>query len=141
MPVTFHPKPGTIVLCDYDTGFVKPEMVKRRPAVVVSPPISVRAGLCTIVPLSTTPPKPALSYHCMIVVDPPLPDPWTATEMWVKGDMVFAASFQRIDLVRFPKEYGKERKYRLNALPDYDLKRIHGCILCSFGLAHLTKHL
>jgi hypothetical protein len=28
MPLTFHPKPGTIVICDYSTGFRPPEMVK-----------------------------------------------------------------------------------------------------------------
>jgi uncharacterized protein YifN (PemK superfamily) len=87
MAITYHPKPGTIVLCNYDTGFAPPEMVKRRPAVVVSPQTHTRAGLCTVVPLSTTPPKPVLAYHCLVVIDPPLPDPWTAKEAWVTCDM------------------------------------------------------
>jgi mRNA interferase MazF len=31
MPLKFHPEPGTILICDYTTGFIAPEMVKRRP--------------------------------------------------------------------------------------------------------------
>ena len=37
MPITFHPHPGTVLICDFFTGFQPPEMVKRRHVVVVSP--------------------------------------------------------------------------------------------------------
>jgi mRNA interferase MazF len=50
MSLPYHPKQGTIVICDFK-GFVSPEMVKRRPAVIVSPRLRKREGLCTIVPL------------------------------------------------------------------------------------------
>jgi len=53
MSLLYHPKQGAIVICDFK-GFVPPEMVKRRPAVIVSPRMRKREGLCTIVPLSTT---------------------------------------------------------------------------------------
>ena len=36
MPITFHPSPGTVLICDFTTGFQPPEMVKRRHVVVVS---------------------------------------------------------------------------------------------------------
>ena len=36
MALKFNPKPGMILLCDY-SGFKVPEMVKRRPAVVILP--------------------------------------------------------------------------------------------------------
>lgn len=37
MALTFHPKPGAILVCDYDTGFVPPEMVKKRLCIVITP--------------------------------------------------------------------------------------------------------
>lgn len=37
MALRFHPKPGTILMCDFDTGFQVPEMVKKRPVIVLSP--------------------------------------------------------------------------------------------------------
>jgi uncharacterized protein YifN (PemK superfamily) len=38
---------GTILLCDYSRGgFQPPEMVKKRPAVVISPRLPHRDGLC-----------------------------------------------------------------------------------------------
>ena len=33
----FQPKPGMLLMCDFDTGFRPPEMVKVRPVVVISP--------------------------------------------------------------------------------------------------------
>jgi uncharacterized protein YifN (PemK superfamily) len=41
----FHPEPGTILICDYSTGFKKPEMVKKRPVVTISPRLKRRDGL------------------------------------------------------------------------------------------------
>ena len=29
MPLSFYPEPGRIVLCNYDTGFLPPEMRRR----------------------------------------------------------------------------------------------------------------
>jgi mRNA interferase MazF len=116
-------------------------MVKRRPAIVISPQIARRAGLCTIVPMSTTPPEVVMPYHCKIEINPVLPFPWDAKEHWVKADMVFAASLTRLDLIQIPRQRGEERKYRIDTLPDNDLKRIRECILRSLGLAHLTKHI
>lgn len=95
MSITFHPEQGTIVICDF-TGFVVPEMVKRRPAVVISPRLRTRTGLCTVVPLSTTPPAPIAPYHCKLHVTPTLPKPYDAPYHWVKADMVYTVSFARL---------------------------------------------
>ena len=54
-PITFHPKPGHVLICDFNTGFRPPEMVKKRPVVVIS---ESRQQLVTVVPLSTTEPNP-----------------------------------------------------------------------------------
>jgi uncharacterized protein YifN (PemK superfamily) len=116
-------------------------MVKRRPVVVVSPQISQRAGLCTIVPLSTTPPQPQLPYHCRIILDPLLPKPWDAPVVWAKCDMVFACSLSRLDLIRVDKVKGRPRAYRLNTLSMSEMSEIYKGILYSFGLGQLTKYL
>lgn len=58
MAIREHPPLGTLLLCDFGSGFKPPEMVKRRLVVVISPRIKARPGLCTVVALSTTLPKP-----------------------------------------------------------------------------------
>ncbi|QQG36900.1 MAG: type II toxin-antitoxin system PemK/MazF family toxin [Micavibrio aeruginosavorus] len=49
MSIAEHPNKGSILLCDFNHGFVAPEMVKRRPVIVISPKIHGRVGLCTVV--------------------------------------------------------------------------------------------
>jgi uncharacterized protein YifN (PemK superfamily) len=141
MPIREHPEPGTILVCDFNAGFREPEMVKRRPVVVVSPKISIRAGLCTVVALSTTPPSPVMSYHCELVLDPPLPEPWNKGAMWVKGDMIVASGSHRLDFIRTGKNELGERVYREEQIPADDLRRVRSCILSALGLASLTIYL
>lgn len=59
----FHPHPGTVLICDFTTGFQKPEMIKKRPVVVLSPRPRRKTQLCTVIPLSTTKPLPIESHH------------------------------------------------------------------------------
>jgi uncharacterized protein YifN (PemK superfamily) len=116
-------------------------MVKRRPVIVVSPQISWRPGLCTVVALSTTAPDPVRPYHCKLTLVPPLPPPW-ASEMWVKGDMIITAGYHRLDLIRVGKDDStKRRTYRMNPLNKEQLKQVRECILHGLGLFALTKHL
>lgn len=44
MPIKFPVAPGTVLLCDYSTGFLPPEMVKLKPAIVVSPVFLIVIG-------------------------------------------------------------------------------------------------
>ena len=70
-----HPLPaGTILLCNYDSGFRPPEMVKKRPCIIISPRLPHREQLCTVVPLSTTRPLRETTYQLKIDLD--LPPPW-----------------------------------------------------------------
>jgi len=57
MAINEHPVSGTILMCNFAPGFQQPEMVKRRPVIVISPKISRRPNLCTVVALSTTAPS------------------------------------------------------------------------------------
>ena len=116
-------------------------MIKRRAVIVISPKISVRAGLCTVVALSTSEPMPKMPYHCQITLDPPLPEPWGDTARWVKGDMVCAVGFHRLDFPRLGKRVGGKQQYRYDPISAEDLRMIRHCVLCALGLSGLTKHL
>jgi mRNA interferase MazF len=107
----FHPEPGTILICDYSTGFRLPEMVKKRPVVTISPRLKRRDGLITVVPLSTSPPVPVFDHHCKISLKQALPEPFDSAEMWVKADMLATVGFGRLDLVRTGRDPFGKRKY------------------------------
>jgi len=140
MPIREHPRLGTVLLCDFNAGFRMPEMVKRRPVVVVSPRIVARPGLCTIVALSTRAPDPVMPYHRQIDLRPRLPRPWTSDGIWVKGDMVNAVGFHRLDLFRLGKNDTGKRIYLYDHLSDGNIKIIRRYTLRAIGLSTLTKH-
>jgi len=129
-----HPVPrGTILVCDFDTGFREPEMVKRRPVVVVSGRLRVGAVTCTVVPLSTSPPDRVEGHHVLLRLHPPLPPPFDAAEMWAKCDMLATVAFWRLDLPRGPRSGGK-RDYAARQVPLADLVRIQAAIAGWLGI-------
>ncbi|MFM2389581.1 MAG: hypothetical protein RLZZ437_1136 [Pseudomonadota bacterium] len=134
MAIQFAPKMGTIVTVDFDQGFREPEMVKRRLAVVISPPISERGNLVTVVPLSTTDPKTIMPYHCKITIPFALPAYWTKKECWVKGDMVNAVGFHRVDLLCLGKGADGRRIYQKETLSLAMIAQIRACVLHSLGI-------
>lgn len=139
MALKFHPEPGTILVCDYTTGFILPEMVKRRPIVTISPRLKRRDGLVTVVPLSTTPPDPVCDHHCSIKLAAKLPAPFDSDEMWVKADMVATVSFERLNLLRTGRDPFGRRKYLTPKLEPDQLKTVYHCVLHGIGLSHLTR--
>jgi mRNA interferase MazF len=141
MPIAEHPALGTILTCDFDSGFKVPEMVKRRTVVVISPKIKTRYGLCTVVGFSTTAPDPVEIYHAQIKIVPKLPPPWDSDDIWIKGDMVYAVGFHRLDLIRLGKDRQGNRIYRMNTLDENQIKIVRTCVLRAIGLSVLTKHL
>jgi len=140
MAIQFHPEQGTIVVCDFD-GFVAPEMVKRRPVVVVSPRLRKRDGLCSIVPLSTTPPNEVAPYHFKLHVTPTLPPPYNASYHWVKADMLYTVSFARLHLPFSGKDASGKRIYDVRVIDRVDLLKIQQCMLHGLGLTSLTEYL
>lgn len=135
-----HPDPGTIVICDF-AGFVEPEMVKRRPAVVVSPRFRQRDNLCTIVPLSTSRPRSICAFNCQLTFDPVMPAPYDSPRMWVKADMVCAVAFSRLSLPFDGKDAQGQRIYVVRHVEEEDLKMVRQCVLHGLGLSHLTDSL
>lgn len=115
-------------------------MVKRRPVIVVSPQISWRPGLCTVVALSTTPPNPPRPYHYNMTLEPLPPKPWNSPNVWVKADMIMTVGYHRLDLIRIGKDAqtGK-RLYYTKCLTTEQLTEVRRCILHGLGMFGLTK--
>ena len=140
MALNYHPETGTIVICDFH-GYVAPEMVKRRPAIVVSPRFRNRAGLCTIVPLSTTAPTTVMSYHHKLHMVERLPPPYNSPYHWVKADMFSTVALTRLSFPHSGKDINGKRNYVVQIVDDIDLRDIRACMLHAIGLSHLTGHL
>jgi uncharacterized protein YifN (PemK superfamily) len=98
LALKFHPKLGSIVICDYRTGFMPPEMVKERLAIVVSPRLPNRADLCTVVPLSQTPPHKNIRYQCKVELPVDPPPPFNGQAKWAKADMLATVGLSRLTL-------------------------------------------
>ncbi|MBY5838065.1 type II toxin-antitoxin system PemK/MazF family toxin [Rhizobium leguminosarum] len=134
MSIRYAVAPGTLVLCDYSLGgFRAPEMIKRRPAIVVSPRLPHRDGLCAVVPLSTTPPTHELEYIVELILDPPLPKPFDSPFMWAKCDMIATVCFDRLDLFRGGRDQQGKRKYLTRRVDEATFKRIRAGVLAGLG--------
>jgi mRNA interferase MazF len=140
MTLQYQPELGTIVICDF-RGFIEPEMIKRRPAIIVSPRFKHRDRLCTIVPLSTTKPDIIMPYHYKLKMDEPLPPPYNSPYHWVKGDMFATVSFDRLDLPCAGRNGAGKRQYIVNVIEEIDLRNIRECMLHAIGLSCLTGHI
>jgi uncharacterized protein YifN (PemK superfamily) len=135
MPIQHHVAAGTILLCDYSLGgFREPEMIKRRPAVVVSPRLRHRDDLCAVVPLSGSEPETPVEYVVRLDLSAPLPDPFPQSVWWAKCDMIATVGFKRLDLFRTGRDQYGKRKYLQPRLSAEDLERVRGGILNGLGL-------
>jgi len=142
--ITFHPKIGQILMCDFPVDcFIVPEMVKKRPVLVVSS-IPVRENLVTIVPLSGSEPDPVKNYHYKILKKSlPQLGNFQEKDSWVKGDMIYTVGFHRLDLILLGKRdpnTGK-RQYFNQKLSREAMKEIYKCILCGLNLRDLGQYL
>ena len=98
MPITFTPQQGMVLMCDFSSGSVPPEINKVRHVIVVSPRRRKHSGSCTVVPLSTVAPNPIEPYHYRIEANE-YSFLKRNTDSWVKADLVMHVSFQRLDRV------------------------------------------
>lgn len=140
MGLQYHPEQGTILICDFQ-GLKAPEMIKKRPVVVISPRLRHRGNLCTVVPLSTSEPAPVAAYHFKLHVSPPLPPPYDASVKWVKADMVYTVAFDRLSLPFNGKDRNGKRIYDVRVIEKSDLLKIQQCVLHGLGLVDLTQYL
>ena len=133
MALKFHPSPGAILICDYSTGFILPEMIKKRPVIVISPRPRRQRQLCTIVPLSTTKPDPIESYHHQLN-SLSLPDKLARKETWAKCDMLATVSLERLDRIKIGKDMNGKRIYINHSIISEDMDAIMKCVLTALGL-------
>lgn len=131
VPIKYPVDRKTIVLCDFSMGgFKPPEMVKRRPCVVLVGHLPNRTGLATVVPLSGTPAPPSCDYQCQITLENRLPAPFDQQkEWWVKADMVATVSFVRLDLLRTSRDEGGRRTYVMPRVTEEQYEKIRATIL------------
>ncbi|WEM42246.1 type II toxin-antitoxin system PemK/MazF family toxin [Photobacterium sp. DA100] len=143
MALQFHPNPGTILMCDFNGGFKTPEMVKRRPVIVVSPKMKNCTGLVTVVPVSTRMPEPVESYHYKIPNQSlPQTNYFQRAESWVKCDMIYRVGFDRLNLIHIGKDRATgKRLYYKNVLGRGQMNSIRAGMLHSLQMGHLAEHL
>lgn len=126
MAITFHPKAGMVLSCDFK-GYVAPEIVKHRQVVIVSPTHLKRPGLVAVVPLSTTPPNPVEIYHYRFPKNPVPGD--LANEVWAKCDLVASVSLVRLDRIKQGRGV-----YVVGMVTTHDLAAIRSAAGRSLGL-------
>lgn len=124
MAIIFAPKAGMILMCDF-SGYVVPEIIKKRPVIVISPNHLKRSGLVTVVPLSTTPPNPPEGHH--LEINNQLKN--DGSTHWVKCDMVATVRLTRLDRVKTSK-----RTFSTISVSKEQLKQIRECLALSLGI-------
>lgn len=142
MALTFYPSPGLVLMCDFTTGFREPEMVKNRPVVVVSGRFQKTNhdnSICTVVPISTKPPRNPERWHRKLATDS-IPPPLRADgeESWAKCDMVVSVAFSRLNKVRTGRINGKRVFAEHYVVPE-DLTAIQECLLYVLNMDHLIS--
>lgn len=131
MALPYSPHQGEILICDFDDAAVGAEMIKRRPAIVISRKATHWRGLCTVVPISTTQPVPPERWHY------PLPHlkilGWQANGlMWAKGDMLATVSMERLNKPYKKTRHG--RQFVTHQLDEDDLIAVVGCVRSYLGI-------
>ena len=124
--LSFHPKPGDILLCRFPECLKAPEMVKVRPVVVVSPRIAGRAALVCVVPLSTTEPEPIGDHHVELpIARMPRSLQAEARRVWAKCDMLYTFSLERLDRFKAGKDRSSgKRLYEVGRLELNELREV-----------------
>jgi uncharacterized protein YifN (PemK superfamily) len=142
MGLTYHPKVGQILLCDF-SGFRPPEMVKKRPVIVLAPPHTGGSELSTVVPLSTVTPEPVQPYHYLLPRQClPKQKFFMGKNTWLKGDMVYTVGFHRLEAIQVGRDpqTGK-RVYFSNKLGREHMKNIYTCVLHGLHMSWIVNKL
>ena len=93
----FQPKKGDVVWCNF-SGFVIPEMVKRRPVIIIKKH-KHNSKLVYILPISNLTPEIIKDHHYKLNNDFCIKY-FNDQDHWVKVDMVYTVSIERLDRVK-----------------------------------------
>lgn len=130
MAIRYTPSIGSVLICDF-SGNKAPEIVKRRPVIVLS---TVSPGLCVVVPCSTTAPVPERPHHYKLTDFDFLPPPYNDVVQWVKCDMVQTVSYDRLNMPYEGKDSSGKRKYRQKIINKSDFINIQKAVIRGLGL-------
>ncbi|WP_209046269.1 type II toxin-antitoxin system PemK/MazF family toxin [Rhizorhabdus histidinilytica] len=132
MALKFYPRAGQIYIADF-TGFVPPEMNKKRPVVVISPRLPYRSEIVALVPLSTTPPIHNLPF-CVRLAKNYMPGGDEALPVWAKCDMLINVGMHRLDAIKVGR-----RQYAYPKLDAADLDAVKAGVLWGLGMGTLPS--
>lgn len=126
MPLSFFPHPGHILVCDF-SGFIAPEIVKKRPVIVVSSRLPHRLGLATVVPISLTAPRFEVDYVVRLSKNY---HPSEADDLpcWAKCDLLANVSLERLDRFKIDR-----RKFFAPKATETDLAAVRAGVIASLG--------
>ena len=88
----FIPDAGMVLKCDFTRGFVKPEIVKFRPVVVISDRARNR-GTTMVVACSTGQPRDGRTLAVQL---PAVKYPFLKADNWAKSQMIYSVSAARL---------------------------------------------
>lgn len=142
MSISYHPKVGQILMCDFSRGFKPPEMIKKRPVVVLAVPTR-KQNVVTVVALSSTPPNPKENFHFFIDKKylPKINFFMRTSGSWCKGNMIYSVAFHRLDLIKIDKDINGKRIYFTQCLGRDAMQEIYSCVLCALNLGNLKNYL
>ncbi|WP_367277337.1 type II toxin-antitoxin system PemK/MazF family toxin [uncultured Roseobacter sp.] len=132
VPLSFHPRAGQVLICDFK-GFVKPEMVKSRPVIVVSPRLPHRSEIVAVVPISLTAPVHGLPF-CVKLSKNYHPDEDDGLPCWAKCDMLMNIGLWRLEGFKIGR-----RKWATPQASSGDLEAVRKGVLYGLGQGGLIK--
>lgn len=117
--ITFSPSEGTVLVCDFSTGFRPPEMIERRPCIVISHRRTNR-GLCVVVPISS---RQSTNREAVVVPMPMAKYSFLRKDGWAKCHAVATVATSRLYMMRDPAT-GRGLDTRTTMLDDDDLAAV-----------------
>lgn len=128
MSISYQSSCGQIFICDFK-GYIPNEIVKKRPVIAISAPTYHLRGakICHVVPLSTTEPSPIREFHYKLdnLKIPGFP----SETAWVKSDLIYTVSYDRLTAPYFGKNPNGSRRYVTLKVSKDDLDKIRSCVL------------
>ncbi len=124
-------KQGQVLICDFSSGFVPPEMTKTRPVIVISRESTHKRRPCTIVPFSTTAPALIEPWHTLFAINPIGPT-FMVPGVSAKCDMHYTVSFERLSKPHRKTRNGPE--YFAPKLSGDEIKRVQNGVEAYFRL-------
>lgn len=121
-------------MCEFPSCFREPEIVKKRPVIVMTKELKGRKNLCTVVPLSTTAPDPVREYHVKIA-EAGLPKSLQSQHHWAKCDMLYTLCLDRLDRVQCGRDRTTgQRIYETGRINVDEIAKVRAAILYALSV-------